>query len=305
VTYFRSVTQNDDGDDGDGSETMKRSMQEDDDGEDGDNNDGQGQGADSDASSSAQTNGDENALSPYPVCWFEDVETGTPLRWHLFVGVIYDLLCMKTIRSSSTDMKNDTYTHLPWKIRVHFTSYPSLLLPLSPSSNAAKDDLVLQCLFQHYLNSLKQSLYVQHNTNRISKNMSKQSHLQLWDGIVMNHFGVYEQIVSELDGTDGGSGLGVTMENIPLRVLVDDRPAFIRPCKLFQNNGNDSVDADAERNFTSVENVLRDWLPHLFEGESEFLWRVQGIQVPLDCPLLHLWRGLCHPDRFLYITVVT
>lgn len=26
--------------------------------------------------------------APYPICWFEDEDTGKPLRWHLFAGVL-------------------------------------------------------------------------------------------------------------------------------------------------------------------------------------------------------------------------
>lgn len=33
--------------------------------------------------------------NPYPICWFEDEKTGTVLRWHIFIGVLYDLMRLK------------------------------------------------------------------------------------------------------------------------------------------------------------------------------------------------------------------
>uniref|UniRef100_A0A7S3V9I3 Autophagy protein 5 n=1 Tax=Chaetoceros debilis TaxID=122233 RepID=A0A7S3V9I3_9STRA len=244
--------------------------------------------------------------TPYPVCWFEDEETGLPLRWHIFVGVLHDMFCIK--------QQEPSMHRLPWKIRIHFTSYPATLLPVISSHQKSKDTDVIRCIFQYYLNSLKQSLYVQYNSGKVAKNMTKQSHLQLWDGIVRNQYEVYRSIASDLDGniTVGGNSnaeISCTCSSIPLRILVDARPAFSRPCRL---------DAKDSEEIITLGNVLQECLPDLFPtaGDSGILaeensvgktprYLIQGIHVPLESHILDIWKSLSHPDRFLYIAVST
>ena len=222
--------------------------------------------------------------SPYPICWFEDIETGTPLRWYLFIGLIYDLI---RIRKSSNCQESFKQFLLPWKIRVHFTSYPEYLLPLC---TLGKDD-VMHSIFQHYLNSLKQSIYLQHNSSRIAKNMNKQSHVDLWEAIVTNQWEPsFRRISMELNGNKNGNDL--IMNNVPIRILVDGKPAFSRPCKQLTSEGKR----------LTVGYVLRECLPTLFE--KKFHCCIQGVDVGFDHPVDEIWRAFRHPDRFLYILVV-
>jgi len=233
------------------------------------------------------TTEEDDELTPkeavFPTCWFEDEATGTPLRWQLFIGILYDMLRLKRFESSA-----DYYKMMPWKIRLHFTSYPESILPLN---TIGKDD-VMHHVFQQYLNSLKQSLYLQHQTNRIAKNLNKKSHMQMWDGIKNSLWEVsFREIASELNAGDDDNY--AFLEQVPIRMLVDDQPVFSRPCKISKDDNN----------CMTVENVLRDWLPNLFE--RKFRWCIQGIQVPMDYSVDEVWKTLSHPDRFLYIQVVT
>jgi len=308
--------------------------------------------------------------SPYPICWFEDEETGTPIRWHLFVGVLYDLFRLRRCLDSSSNNNDDgdddrqyPMDHpLPWKIRVHFTSYPTSLLPLhrdgddphstassstSPSSSSIRNrrdtnDGLLLTLSKAYLNSLKTALYVQHHSNRVSRRcMTKDSDLDLWDSIVSNNWCLYRQVCEEFDGEaavgqqeddgecDGGNDAR-DLHNVPVRIFVDGRPAITRPCRpyrdvvesrvgdeLLQENDKCGDELSQRRKMMTVGEVLMEWLPHLFTSvsdeakgnKSQFVdncrWCIQGLQVPWDSPIANLWRGLCHPDRFLYIIVIT
>jgi len=239
--------------------------------------------------------------SSYPKCWFEDEDTGTPLRWHLFAGLLYDLLKLRKIKTSN-DAKMSS---LPWKIRVHYTSYPHTILPL--------DDDIPQIIFQNYLNSLKQALYIQHNSNRVVNKMTKQNHIQLWDGIKRCKFDVYNEIslwLNRGNGSGGGeekndSEDNITLEHVPIKVLIDGKPSFARPCKQYKENGS----------LVTIGDVLYEWLPNLFPFTSDennnaknniiCSWCIQGINVPVDTPVSDLWKALSHPDRFLYITVVS
>ena len=204
---------------------------------------------------------------------------------------------------------------------MHFTSYPATLLPLNndpiPSHNSKNNTSisspktiennttsVIEHLSHHYSNSLKQALFLQHDSNRISKDMNKSSHLLIWDSIVRNQFEVYKNVTTSchFEGKSHDE-----MKHIPVRVLVDGRPTFAKPCFPFrQKEISESVGGDR----VTIDEVLLEWLPHLFESKGKIIQPrckvfVQGIKVPLDSTVLDLWRGLSHPDRFLYIIVIT
>lgn len=218
--------------------------------------------------------------STYPICWFEDIISGIPLRWHFFTGVLFDIL-----------QSNKHRNKLPWKLRVHFTSYPSSILPLTKTSDVNKTEKdAKHALFHNYLNSLKQALHMQHATNKVSHNMSKNSHLQLWDGITMNQFDVYRQVDEVSDVSKESEAL--TLHQIPIRLMLDARPAMSRPCKISDPN-------------LTLKGILQEWVPDIFQEKKSFRCIVQGIDSCLDYSILDLWKTLCHPDKFLYVIVKT
>ena len=71
--------------------------------------------------------------------WFE--HSGTPLRWQLPIGVLFDLLVGE---------EGDASAALPWAITVHFASFPSHTLL---KATRAEAEAVL-------LNALKESCYL-------------------------------------------------------------------------------------------------------------------------------------------------
>jgi len=119
---------------------------------------------------------------------------------------------------------------------------------------------------------------------------------------------------------------------IPVRVLVNGAPLIQKPCHVYSKReierGNQPVGGDYQEpiakllaritpktpSFTTLGEVLADWLPHLFDidsasgcaaviSQSTTYFSIQGIQPSLDCNIVDLWKCLCHPDHFLYIVV--
>lgn len=213
----------------------------------------------------------------YPVCWFEDEATELPLRWQLFAGILWDS------HQSATNNKN-----LPWKIRLHFTSYPSSqLLELDPASG------VLTTVERTFKNSLKQALVLQHGHAKVALNMTKQSHQRVWHSIITSKYSVYKPIQEDIQAKDN-----LTM--IPVRLLVDSSKPLI------QKRCDDQA--------ITLGELLLQWIPEHFvtaeDGDVKpalhiIKWWVSGVVPPLTCRLKELWLTLCHPDNFLYIAVVT
>ena len=243
---------------------------------------------------------------PYPVCWFEDVDTELPLPY-LFAGVLWD-------------SKPDSQRSLPWKLRLHFRNYPTSQILELPEGE------VEATLERLYKNSLKQALFLQHSNAKVAMNMTKQTHEQLWDAIRQSKYPLYRQATSELHPSDSNPPL------LPVRLVVDAaKPVIQRRWTLTKKKSVDEVskndtttgDKDTEPKLSTLGDLLLAWAPEYFQFSSlsdkedgdptsqslsidaSRQWRVAGIQAPLETPLVDLWKHLCHPDHFLYIVLTT
>eukprot|EP00804_Cyclotella_cryptica_P028312 CCRYP_013181-RA/>CCRYP_013181-RA protein AED:0.10 eAED:0.10 QI:0/-1/0/1/-1/1/1/0/411 len=315
--------------------------------------------------------------SNYPKCWFEDEATGEPLRWHLFVGVLYDSMKGRAIlhQSSKIGFSSESIPPhlLPWKLKVHFTAYPTTLLPLDvgmrnnatpmrPESDATSSDnekskdtckditqnsQISSVIGGIFRNSLKQALFMQYSSSKMAMSMTKKIHEKMWNSILSTNFTCYHEVNIQLQvgiatssGSDSSSSVskdpnsGVP-ELIPVRVMLNRNSPMQKPCRAFcekDDSGEQVHDVGGStddektldtlvkhlstcniRPFTALGDVLLSWLPLCFEKNSanEIVPRpfvfccIQGIQPSMSCPMLDLWKSLCHPDHFLYIIVVT
>ena len=179
---------------------------------------------DADDTSSANNNDKDPSINgadgtdttKLPVCWLEDEETQIPLRWHLFVGVLFDMF--KTAKEHSRTIA----TAMPWRIRLHFTNYPSSqLLPLEP-------DQVDKTIERSFNNSLKQALFLQYGNSKVAMNMSKQIHQRLWSSVEASNYKLYQQINIDLQASPSSNG-GIQL--IPIRLFIDSKPPMQRPCR--------------------------------------------------------------------------
>jgi Autophagy protein Apg5 len=237
----------------------------------------------------------EKPLPPYPVCWFEDERTQQPLKWQYFVGVLFD-----SLHSNNNDTSSSS-PPLPWKIRLHFQSYPTqLLLELDAATG------VLTMVERTFKNALKQALVLLHGNNRVALNLSKQSHENIWKAIqTANQYEArYQPIwVQELQPKEDSA-----VKLIPIRLWMDlSTTPMIQRRWDFDSASRQSLGA-----------LFCQWVPHHFEEESDdnngvviirakeedsTTWRIAGLTPPLSTPLLDLWRTLSQPDNFLYICI--
>lgn len=249
-----------------------------------------------------------------PVCWFEDEETGLALRWHLFAGVLYDI---------GRGYHRPQKMPLPWRVRVHFTSYPTSQI-LSFDSAAG----VAATVERQYKNSLKQALFLEHGSARVANGLSRAGHRRLWDAVSATNSALYNDVNADLQadgmGGDGGSssadgggdggGAGSGPRNVPVRVILDGGLPMQRACPPHWGGGA----GEGGMRPTALGDLLVDWLPDLFERRTEagesvagpihpaIAWTIQGLDgVPLDFPVGGIWLAACHPDHFLYVIVTS
>lgn len=236
----------------------------------------------------------------YPECWFEDEESGTPLRWHIFAGVLYDLMKGRAIMDSSPwkGASNEPAQHnlLPWRVRVHFTSYPDQLLPLDDglahvSSDDGIGDRITGLVRRMFRNSLKQALFMQYASSKVAMSMNKTSHEKIWDALLKSNYESYHEVnvglqsgiksppvgiqsTTNFAATDNDEQRSGTPHLIPLRFMLNGLPAIQKPIK----HGKDSNYLDAKRPseileklgtyqalpYTTLGDVLAECLPDHF-----------------------------------------
>lgn len=226
---------------------------------------------------------DGGGNSELPQCWFEDEETGTPLRWHLFVGVLFDILAQrrKKINAAGSCL-------LPWKIRLHFMSYPTHQI-LSLGGGEGESD-VSKTIQRNYSNSLKQALFLQHGSSKVAMNLTKSNHNQIWDALVRSNYDAFWQVSQDLLARPSSDSAAVGLKMIPVRIMVDSKPAIQQVFRLDDDAGE-----------LTLASLLSCWI-----NEKEDMvvgWAIQGVQPPLNSLVLDLWQALCYPDHFLYITI--
>jgi len=205
----------------------------------------------------------------FPECWFEDEESGQPLRWQLFTGVLYDLMKGRLIVNNASSPCN-RFRNLPWKIRIHFTLYPTdTLLPLditvppqqqhtfenndgsmstTTNTTANQQTQINTLIGRLYRNSLKQALFLQYGSSKVAMSITKTNHETMWDAVIQTNYDTYHQVNSELQVgimapplnnklslTDDLTNMMDEKYNkdlpqlVPVRILLNNKPAIQKP----------------------------------------------------------------------------
>eukprot|EP00465_Bigelowiella_longifila_P006315 CAMPEP_0185252622 /NCGR_PEP_ID=MMETSP1359-20130426/1657_1 /TAXON_ID=552665 /ORGANISM="Bigelowiella longifila, Strain CCMP242" /LENGTH=306 /DNA_ID=CAMNT_0027834843 /DNA_START=35 /DNA_END=955 /DNA_ORIENTATION=- len=204
--------------------------------------------------------------------WFDF--DGKPLKWHYPIGVLFDLV-------HNCGDKNSSATKLPLEITVHFTGYPSELLPCR----------TLTTVNEHFFHSLKEGCYLKYGTSSIIMNMQKSLHLKMEQSLVTGDYRLYEE------ASRGWAVSESKCQKIPIRIMIGDgfdantiKNRLIQPSLEMK---------DLEGKPFTLRSALKNIFPSL---DLTFVRAViQGIKVPTETSLFYLAENMCHADQFLYI----
>jgi len=205
--------------------------------------------------------------------WFEDAN-GTPMRWHLPIGVLYDL---------ATNMREDDEDQekLPWPVTVRFGPFPKAEL----IQFEGREDLET-----FFMASVKEADQLKRQ-GRVVSAMQKKDHVQLWQGLFNDKFDQFWAVNRRLMEPSGGGDDCSGFKHAPVRLFGRDGQAL--PQILHK-----TADNDQQRKRT-----LKDLIQEVFpEKEPEQVVAVtHGVRPALDTPLQWLAEHLSYPDNFLYI----
>lgn len=210
---------------------------------------------------------------------------GTPLKWHLPTGVLFDLLAAPDA--------------LPWSLTVHLSGYPEKqLLPYSGESGVKS----------HFRQTLKQGACLRHGTSKRVNHLSVSQMEQMWTAIVGNDFARFSEVGLEIlkPAQAGQAGLA-EIKRLPVRVLLPHLPSPIQhPFPPFKGDG-------ALLTLAELLTSLLPSFPNIFPASQEegaelhgsmAVAVCQGIRPPLQTPVLWLCQQLAACDGFLYVSLV-
>ncbi|RAR15952.1 autophagy protein 5 [Stemphylium lycopersici] len=145
---------------------------------------------------------------------YEDV----PLKWHYPLGLLYDLYSgAEPAYPSDTDgdaapahkleTAEEEHKHLPWRLTIHFSEYPSEQLVQLDNDDKHLHDLFIQ--------SVKEADYLRTGTGKTVMFLSKEDSTQLWEGVRKHEFGLYSAINQKLLNPQG-----VNLRHLPVRLYL-------------------------------------------------------------------------------------
>jgi autophagy-related protein 5 len=212
-----------------------------------------------------------------------------PLKWHLPVGLLYDIYVL----SSSPDSPPP----LPFKLILHFQNGSELnLISAEPA-----------VLHDAFINSVKEADFLRSGTAKPIMSLSAADSKALWSSVQAHDLGTYKRIYNAL--------LPPTFRNIPIRIYLPSGPdGENASIKVLQAHIPPTVSSTSLAGRVVVGSTpqtlgmaLRGLIPSLFPStRTPVLARtvLHGAVVPLGSPVEELARNAAYADGWLGIVVV-
>jgi Autophagy protein Apg5 len=214
---------------------------------------------------------------------------------------------------------------------VHFRNFPTEKILKCNSRETAE---------KTYMHSLKQALFVLQGNTRSFNAMVLEQQQSLWEGANSGSRGLFESVAAELRGSEITKCVPIRIFHRKRRKKIScesssdrNQDLLLNESKLLRegtqaekcnsNRQNSVYDVaciqkpvhlqrDKEGTETVLRDVLEQFIPGIFSALSADTLSlppsttvlVQGIDVPLDSHVFHLWKSCAHADLFLYIVVI-
>jgi len=231
-----------------------------------------------------------SAIAMEDEMWFDYKDS--PLRWNIPIGALADIL----MQSSKAE--------LPLLITVHFQSFPVNKLLRCKTNFTIRS---------HFLNAFKESCFLKYGSSKLVQSFTQAETNGLWDALTANKFDDFfttrNKIMKKGESEVKMSDENKTVQWLPVRIYVSgfgsgesrfDFKCIQQPVPPETTDGKKQT---LETLFKSiVPGLVYDMDANTFNENVEIL--IQGINPPLNTELAWLCENMCHPDQFLYVSVI-
>lgn len=246
---------------------------------------------------------DPETISPYAGYFtYDDV----PLKWHLPVGLLYDVYVLSTQDAGQEKENLTASTPGPFKLILHFTPDPEK--PMVP-------DVSPVVLHDSFINSVKEADFLRSGTAKPIMTLSAQESKALWTSTQDTDLPTFHKIHSSLMPSPG------QMRHIPLRLYLPSAPEQDlnkAQIKVLQSHippnlaaGNQSASPAALRGASTGQpqtlgTALHQLIPSLFPSRRTPILAsplLHGAPVPMGAHLEELVRWACYADGWLSVVI--
>lgn len=262
---------------------------------------------------------------------------GTPIKWHIPVGVLYDQFCVLNNDNNPDLSSLASYSSmLPLNLTVHFSKFPEHELLHCESREVVE---------AHFMSCIKEADQIKHG-GRVISAMQKKDHNQLWQGLLNDKFDQFWAVNRRLMEAQASlatadssnnlefSQLSSCFKHIPIRLYEGDKSMIqklIKPTvnatiskssqekassesiiatdesgrSISLDDANQSQDEQNKSNALKKLATLKDLLEEMVPNRPYYEVKVitQGITPEMETPLQWMSEHLSYPDNFLHIVV--
>lgn len=229
---------------------------------------------------------------------------GVPLKWHLPLGLLYDLYVL-SVHDSSTDQPD--VSPVPFKLTLHFTPDPD-----NANVNLINPDPIR--MHDFFINAVKEADFLRSGTAKPIMSLSAADSKALWSSTQDNDLAVFSKIHQSLLPTRG------QLRNVPLRIYLpssaegDEMAAQIKVLQaqvapiLTMQAGGTAAQARAAHAAQpqTLGTALYDLIPSLFPSRrTPILARpiLHGAPISLAANLEELASWGCYADGWIHIVI--
>jgi len=201
-----------------------------------------------------------------------------------------------------------TKGELPLMLTVHFQSFPTNKLLRCKTIFTVRN---------HYLNAFKEALFLKYGSSKLVQNLTLAETTGLWDSLTNNRFddfyGIRNKIMkkgeseNERRTSETDKDKVDAVQFLPIRIYVSGfgtgESRF--ECKCIQQPIPPRLDGKVQ----TLETLFKTIVPGVVYDMDGALNQdveiiIQGVNPPMNTELAWLCEHMCHPDQFLYVSVI-
>lgn len=226
-----------------------------------------------------------------------------PLKWHLPVGLLYDLFSGAgpsgpDILESAGKAKPGA-SPLPWRLVLHFSDWPSdRVIPLDPDFKTLHDT---------FMSGVKEADFLRNGTGKAIKSLSKPDSTGLWHAVQRQDFhsvhAVYIKLMRSVDGSQ--------IRHVPIKVYLPSTSGATDRTE----NGQGTVRTvqglipalGSSREPQTIGAALHGLLPTVFPSRRSYIHAratLHGAIVPPSAQILEILQNAAFSDGFLHVVVM-